>query len=137
MNKNRFPIEPQCYKVHVDGSFDYENNIGRIAWVVYIHDELVSTNIIPKIIKKSSRDLEQLVFKIANQVYDGAKIYTDSAEVWKTWKGKNKNRIYLIDSKDNLADALLRGKELPLKYQKVPTYKFEYVRIKELGENGN
>jgi len=130
---NQFPIGAQSFKIHVDGSYDFENNIGRIAWVVYLHDELVSTNILPKI-RKNVNDLEKLVFKIINQIYEGSKIYTDSAVVWEEWKGKNKNKIYLIDSKDNLADALLKGKKVPQKYQKVPTYKFEYVKVREENE---
>jgi len=124
-------IFPQSYKIHVDASFDSGNKIGKIAWVVYLHDELISTNILPMIRAKNANRLEELVFKIINQIYDGGKIYTDSANVWEEWKGKNKNRIYLIDSKDNLADALLKEKEIPKKYQKVPTYKFEYIKIKE------
>lgn len=128
---NEFPIVPRNYKIHVDASHDSENKMGKIAWVVYLHDELISTNILPKIISTSAQDLEGLVFKIINQIYEGGKIFTDSARVWEEWKGKNKNRIYLINSKDNLADAVIREKEIPIKYQKVPTYKFEYVKIKE------
>jgi len=105
--------------------------MGKLAWVVYLQDELVSTNILPKVRSNSVNGLEALVFKIINQIYSGAKIYTDSKNVWEEWKGKNKNRIYLIDHKDNLADALLRGKEIPTKYQKVPTYRFEYVKVKD------
>ena len=128
---SEFPIYPNSYKIHVDGSYDKDNNMGKIAWVVYLHNELVSTNIVPMISHCSVNGLEALVFKIINQIYSGAKIYTDSAHVWQNWKGKNKNRIYLIDHNDNLADDLLRGKSIPQKYKKVPTYKFEYVRIKE------
>lgn len=124
-------IAPQCYKVHVDASFDEKSQMGRIAWVVYLQDELASTNILPKIRANSVNTLEALVFKIINQIYSGAKIYTDSRSVWESWKGKNKNRIYLIDRRDNLADALLRGKGVPARYQKVPTYRFEYVRVRE------
>ena len=128
---NDFPIEPQSYKVHVDASLDHQKPFGRIAWVVYLQNELISTNILPKIRTKSAQRLEELVFKIINQIYEGAKIYTDSANVWEEWKGKNKNRIYLIDRKDNLADDLLRGKDIPIQYKKVPTFKFEYVKVLE------
>ena len=124
-------VVSQCYKVHVDASLDAQNQMGKLAWVVYLQDELVSTNILPKVRANSVNGLEALVFKIINQIYSGAKIYTDSKSVWEEWKGKNKNRIYLIDHKDNLADALLRGKEIPTKYQKVPTYRFEYVKVKD------
>jgi len=128
---HRYPTVPRCYKVHVDASFDEESRLGKIAWVVYLQDELVSANILPKVRAASVHSLEVLVFKIINQIYDGAKIYTDSKPVWEDWKGKNKNRIYLIDHNDNLADALLRGKDIPARYQKVPTYRFEYVKVRD------
>ena len=131
MGFTKYPSMPQCYKVHVDASYDEKAKLGKIAWVVYLHDELISTNILPMVRRNSAEALEELVFKIVNQVYEGSKIYTDSDKVWEEWKGKNKNRIYLIAHKDNLADDLLRGKEIPLKYQKVPTYRFEYVKVKE------
>ncbi len=131
---NVFPVEPQSYKVHVDASYDPDTKSGKIAWVVYLHDELISTNILPKIRRNSVRALEELVFKIVNQIYHGGKIYTDSQEVWNEWKGKNKNRIYLINRKDNLADDLLRGNEIPKTYQKIPTFKFEYVKVQEIDE---
>ncbi len=124
-------IRPQCYKVHVDASFDAKEKMGKLAWVVYLQDKLVSTNILPKVRANSVNALEALVFKIINQIYSGSKIYTDSKNVWEEWKGKNKNRIYLIDHNDNLADALLKGRQIPTKYQKVPTYRFEYVKIKD------
>ena len=131
MNNSNYPITPQCYKIHVDASFDEKNKLGKIAWVVYLNDELVSTNILPKVRAANPNTLESLVFKIINQIYHGARIYTDSNAVWEEWKGKNKNRIYLVDHNDNLADFLLRGKDIPQKYQKVPTFRFEYVRVKE------
>lgn len=131
MEFTKYPIKPQCYKIHVDASYDQENRMGKIAWVVYLRDELISTNILPMVKRKSAEALEELVFKIINQIYDGAKVYTDSQVVWEQWKGKNKNRIYLIDHNDNLADLHLRGKEIPKKYQKVPTFRFEYVKVKD------
>lgn len=126
-----YPIAPQSYKIHVDASYDSETKVGRLAWVIYIENKLITTNITTHVRRKSANALEQLVFKIANQIYSGAQIYTDSQSVWKNWKGKNKNRIYLIDHNDNLADNLLRGEEIPSEYPKPSTYKFEYIRVKE------
>ena len=131
MDQEKSLTRPQCYKIHVDASYDQNAKLGKIAWVVYLHDELVSTNILPMVRRNSAEALEELVFKIINQIYEGSKIYTDSRVVWEDWKGKNKNRIYLIDRKDNLADLLLRGKEIPRQYQKVQTFRFEYVKVKE------
>lgn len=125
------PVLPQQYRIHVDVSFDSESRMGKLAWVVYLQDELVSSNVLPKVRAGSANALEKLVFKIINQIYAGAKIYTDSVSVWQEWKGKNKNRIYLIDSDDNLADALLKGRDVPARYRKVPTYRFEYVRVRD------
>ncbi len=124
-------ITPQSYKVHVDASYDAETQLGKLAWVVYLRDELVSMNVTSHVRRNSINGLEALAFKIVNQIYDGAKIYTDSVAVWKNWKGKNKNRMYLIDNNDNVADDLLRGNVIPIKYPKPSTYKFEYVRVKE------
>ena len=127
-----YPIRPNCFKVHVDASFHKDGiTPNKIAWVVYLNDELFSTHIVPVMNRNSVNGLEELAFKIVNQLYGGAKIYTDAAHVWEKWKGKNKNRIYLIDHNDNLADDLIRTKDIPKKYQKVPTYKFEYVKVKE------
>ena len=122
---------PQNFKIHVDSSFDTDTRIGKLAWVVYMNNELVSTNILPFVHASSNNELEKRVFSLANQVYEGAKIYTDSAAVWHNWKGKNKNRIYLIDHNDNLADDLLHGKTISPTYIKVPTFRFEYIRVKE------
>lgn len=128
-----FALQAQHYKVHVDASYDSQKKLGKIAWVTYIHDQLVSTNVIPCIRHSSIQSLEELVFKVVDQVYCGAKIFTDSAKVWETWKSKHKNRIYLINSKDNLADDLLRGKGVATRYKKVPTYRFEYVKVRVRG----
>lgn len=105
--------------------------MGKIAWVVYLQHKLVCTSITTQILSTNSKNLEELVFKIVNQIYQGAKIYTDNSGVWHTWKGKNKDRIYLIDHNDNLADFILRGKEIPKIYPRTKTFRFEYVRIED------
>ena len=130
--EGKHEIKPQNFRIHIDASYDAKNRIGKIAWVVYLKDNLISTNILPHVRRGSIETLEELVFIIVNQIYDGAKIYTDNKHVWEKWKSKNKNRIYLIDHDDNLADALLRGKEIPSKYKKVPTFRFEYVRVEDV-----
>lgn len=125
------PPLPQSYKVHVDASYDGITKLGKIAWAVYINNKLASSNVTTHVRRTSIQSLEALAFKTVNFIYEGAKIYTDSAAVWEEWKGKNKNRIYLIDHNDNLAHDILHDKSLPKQYIKVPTYKFEYVKVKD------
>ena len=130
--RDSFGTYRPSYKIHVDASFDENTRMGKIGWVVYLHDKLVSTNVLPMIQRKSIQSLEELMFKIVNQIYkENAKIYTDSASVWKDWGGKNKNKICLIDSKNNVADRLLNGKDIPLSYKKIPAFRFEYIIVQE------
>ena len=132
LERDSFGTYSPSYRIHVDASFDEKTRMGKIGWVVCLYDKPVSTSVLLMIRRKTIQSLEELVFKIVNQIYKkNAKTYADSASVWEDWKGRNKNKICLTDSKNNVADRLLNGKDIPLSYKKIPTFRSEYIRVRE------
>ncbi len=130
--KKCWPIGKRSYKVHVDASVNPDMKHSKIAMVVYMHNSLVSTSVMDCIDSCDVNTLEELAFTIAQRIYPKSTIYTDSYPVWKKHKGQKNQNMHLIDSKDNLAHQLMRGKDIPKEYTKPPTYRYEWIRVEDV-----